>query len=99
MLIVFVGGPWAVFTGIAKVKAAGAAKSVKAGGLRMSELKALVEEAVADATAPLRARIESLEAIVTDEEATHRLDAALLADLEGDPDDEEPLHISRRTRS
>jgi len=100
MLIVFVGAPWAVFTGIAKVKATGAAKSVKSGaGLRMSELKSMVDDAVADATAPLRARIESLEAIVIDEDATSRLDAALLADLEGDRDDDELVGSRSRVRS
>ncbi|GAB5535738.1 MAG: hypothetical protein Rubg2KO_19870 [Rubricoccaceae bacterium] len=101
MLIVFVGAPWAVFTGIAKVKATNAAKTVSSGsGLRMSELKAMVEDAVADATGPLRARIESLEAIVTeDEDATRRLDAALLADLEGDGDGDELANQRRRVRS
>ncbi|MEO0559337.1 MAG: hypothetical protein AAF170_14260 [Bacteroidota bacterium] len=97
MLIVFVGAPWAVFTGIAKVKATNAAKSVGSGsGLRMSELKAMVEDAVEDATSPLRARIEHLEAIATeDEDATRRLDAALLADLEADEDDERASVRSR----
>lgn len=100
MLIVFVGGPWAVFTGIAKVKAAGVAKTVRSGGLRRSELKAMVEDAVADATAPLRARIQSLEAIVTDEDdaAAKRLDAALLDELEADLDAENDLVRSVRVR-
>lgn len=98
MLIVFVGGPWSVFTGIAKVKAAGTSKA--GGGIRRSELEAMVEDAVADATAPLRARIESLEAIVTDEEgaATKRLDAALLDELERDLDAEDDLVRSVRVR-
>ena len=101
MLIVFVGGPWAVFTGIAKVKAAGAANSIKSGsGLRMSELKGLVEDAVADATAPLRARIEHLEAIATeDDHSSRRLDAALLADLQSDLDDHEMARSPRRVTS
>ena len=101
MLIVFVGAPLAVFTGIAKVKATGVTKSVRSGaGLRMSELKGLVEDAVADATAPLRARIESLEAIVTeDEHSARRLDAALLANLDGDLEDDESVGVRSRSRS
>lgn len=98
-LILFVGAPWAVFSGIAKVKAAGAKQSA---GMRLSELKALVDEAVADATAPLVERIEVLEAIATeDEHATRRLDAALLADLEQDDGVREdvPAAVRRRTRS
>lgn len=101
MFIVFVGGPWAVFTGIAKVRAAGAAKAVKAsGGLRRSELAAMVDDAVAEATAPLRARIEHLEAIITDEDAAaaKRLDAALLDGLERDLDAEDDLVPSVRVR-
>ena len=96
---IFIGMPWAIFTGIAKVKAAGTGNGK---GLRRSELRQLVEEAVEEATEPLRARIESLEAIATeDEHATRRLDAALLADLESPAlvSDEEPAAVRRRTRS
>ena len=95
---IFIGAPWAVFTGIAKVKAANAKQGA---GMRMSELRQLVDEAVADATAPLRARIETLEAIATeDEHATRRLDAALLADLEApEPTDDAPAVVQHRTRS
>ena len=103
VLTIFVGAPWALFTGIAKVKGASAASgSGKGSTLRKSELTALVEEAVAEATAPLRTRIETLEAIATeDEHATRRLDAALLADLEGPEsarEDDAPAVVRRRTR-
>ena len=96
---IFIGAPWAVFTGIAKVKAAGVAQK---GGMRRSELRQLVEEAVEEATAPLRARIEALETIATeDEHTTRRLDAALLADLEGPEPatDDVPAAVRHRTRS
>ena len=85
----FVGLPWAVFTGLAKVEAA---KAKEGGGLRASELEALVRSAVADAVDPLRQRIETLEAIATDDEPRRvslggpgddRLDPAVLADVLG----------------
>ena len=85
VLAIFVGLPWAVFAGIAKVKAA---KAVEQGGLRASELQALVRSAVADAVDPLRQRVETLEAIATDDEPRRRtsdtagdgrLDPAVLA--------------------
>jgi hypothetical protein len=63
--ILFVVFPAVLINGIAKVKAAKA--SARGGGdaLRMSELHALIEDAVARETAHLRARVETLEAIAT----------------------------------
>lgn len=95
----FVGTPWAVFTGIAKIKAAGGGSG---GGtsLRRSELEAIIETAVEDATAPLVRRVETLEAIVTQEEAAmDRIDPAVLADaLDHDAEEEGPIGARRRTR-
>ena len=96
ILSVFVGAPWAIFSGIAKVKAAGG----EGESLRRSELEALVQDAVAQATEPLQRRIETLEAIATDVDAdTRRLYAAVLADaLEPDPDPVDPAAVRRRAR-
>lgn len=95
-IALFVGLPWAVFTGIAKVKAAGGGGGTS---LRKSELEAIIETAVEDATSPLRRRVEALEAIVTSEDpAPARLDPAVLADALGDPEAEEPAAVRRRTR-
>ena len=70
---VFIGLPWAVFAGIAKVKAANAAGRVGEGTeLRASELRRMIEASVEEATAPLVRRIETLEAIVTDDEPEGR---------------------------
>lgn len=102
-IALFVGMPWAVFTGIAKVKAAGRGPGEPAGRnqLRRSELEVMIEDAVDDATAELRRRIETLEAIAIDEErAQDRLDAAVLADaLEPDDLEEAPAAARRRTRA
>ena len=102
-IALFVGAPWAVFTGIAKVKAAGS--SGRGQGMRRSELEALIRAAVEDEVAPLRRRLETLEAIVTDEDAaTDRIDPAVLADVL-EPDGaregrvEAPAAARRRARS
>lgn len=83
-IALFVGMPWAIFSGIAKVKAA---KGLEGGGLRASELEAIIRRAVEEATEPVRRRLETLEAIATDDEPTYsdpgRLDPAVLADALG----------------
>ena len=113
---VVIGGPWALFTGIAKVKAAGA--TGRSGGegteIRASELRRMIEASVDEATAPLVRRIETLEAIVTDDDpgdrvrlsdtqpaGAGRLDPATLADVfdtDFDEDHEVPA-ARRRARS
>ena len=103
----FVGTPWAVFTGIAKVKAAGASGRGGDGQeLRASELRRMIEASVEEATAPLVRRIETLEAIATDEEpgragaqtaGAGRLDPATLADVfDTDLDDADEVPAARR---
>lgn len=83
ILSLFIGLPWVVFSGIAKVKAAGATTLPSGRGgsdIRKSELEALITASVEDATAPLVRRIEVLEAILTDEDAAmDRIDPAVLA--------------------
>lgn len=98
-IALFVGAPWAVFSGIAKVKAAGRSEGGGAS-LRKSELEAIIGTAVEDATAPLRRRVETLEAIVTQEEAAmDRIDPAVLADaLDHDAEADAPTAARRRTR-
>ena len=96
IIAVFVGLPWVVFSGIAKVKAAKAAEGV---GMRASELDALVRRSVADAVGPLQRRIETLEAIATDDEPSRsRLDPGPLAADPLDPTRAERAP-SRRARS
>ena len=90
ILAVFVAAPWVVFTGIAKVRAARADEGAE---LRMSELRGLIDDAVAEATAPLAARIETLEAIVTDDEPRPLLADAL--DLDAPADAREPVSVRR----
>ena len=66
---VFIGLPWAVFAGIAKVKAANAVgRAGESTELRASELRRMIEDSVEEATTPLVRRIETLEAIATDDE-------------------------------
>ena len=107
---VFIGLPWAVFTGIAKVRGANA---VGRGGegqeLRASELRRMIERSVEEATAPLVRRIETLEAIATDDEpaalgrggaqtaGAGRLGAATLADVfDTDLGDADEVPVARR---
>ncbi|PAP77308.1 hypothetical protein [Rubrivirga marina] len=101
-LALFVGMPWAVFSGIAKIKAAshGGGGSREGASLRKSELEAIIGTAVEDATAPLIRRVETLEAIVTQEEAAmDRIDPAVLADaLDHDAEADAPAGARRRTR-
>ncbi len=74
-----VGMPWVIFAGFAKVKRASAPEGA---ALRASELEALIRAAVEDAVEPMRQRVETLEAIVTDDEpGGGRLDPAVLADV------------------
>ena len=79
-IALFVGMPWAVFTGIAKVKAAGLTGGRQGGGegteLRASELRSMIESSVEEATAPLVRRIETLEAIATGDEPGDRVSLA-----------------------
>ena len=99
VIAVCVGLPWAVFTGIAKVKMA--SRKAEGDSLRKSELETLIRDAVDEAVEPLQKRIETLEAIAIDDDAPQRrLDAAVLADaLEPDLDLEEPAVVQRRARS
>lgn len=104
MVILFIGAPWAIFTGIAKVRASNHPSTQAGSALRMSELHRLIEQAVAGATAPLIARIETLEAIVTDEDApsdSHgragRIDVELLG--EGSEEAPDPVHETAGPRS
>ena len=98
ILSLFIGLPWVVFAGIAKVKAAQGGSS--GSSLRKSELEAIIGVAVEDATAQLRRRVETLEAIVTQEDAAmDRIDPAVLADaLDHDAEAEAPTAARRRTR-
>ncbi|MDT7857103.1 hypothetical protein RQM47_10660 [Rubrivirga sp. S365] len=97
---VFIGLPWAVFAGIAKVKAANAAgRGGEGTELRASELRAMIEASVEEATAPLVRRIETLEAIATDDEPARagRLDPATLANVfDTDLDDANDVPAARR---
>lgn len=101
LVILFIGAPWTIFTGVAKVKASQARGALNGGELRMSELRRLIDTAVEEATEPLLARIETLEAIVTDEDPAAmgpagRIDATVL-----DPalDTETPAPVRRTARS
>lgn len=95
----FVGTPWAVFSGIAKVKAA---KGLEGASLKTSELEAIVRRAVDNATEPLRRRLEAVEAIVTDDDPADRragrLDPAALADAFDPVELDAPAAVGRRTR-
>ncbi|MEM0963976.1 MAG: hypothetical protein AAGK21_15725 [Bacteroidota bacterium] len=96
IISLFVALPWITFRGIQALRS-------PAGGtsMRKSDLDALIEESVRDATASLQRRVEILEAIVTEEqESMDRIDPAVLADaLDPVADDEGPAAARRRARS
>ena len=95
MFILFVLFPAVVGSMVVSARKAGGGRGEE---LRLSELERLIDAAVEDAAAPLRRRIETLEAIVTDDEPDRqRLDPAALADALGEPD--EPAAVRRRTRA
>ena len=104
-IALFVGMPWAVFTGIAKIKAAGGGAPARgrAGGpeIRKSELEAMIDRAVDESTQSLVRRIEVLEALATEDDlAMDRIDPAVLADaLDHEAEAEGPAAARRRTRS
>ena len=90
--ILFVVFPVVLMHGIARVKAA---KAKGGDALRMSELKAMIDEQVAYATAPLRARIEVLEEIATAREEDIKLLNAPSAPRLDLPEREEAVAVPR----
>ncbi|HLA64401.1 MAG TPA: hypothetical protein VK610_08220 [Rhodothermales bacterium] len=95
--ILFVAFPAVLMKGISRLRRERAENAGAGGALRMSELERMIAGAVAHATAPMLARIETLEAIVTErDEPVARLAApsrdrlALPA-----PDDEEEMAAPR----
>ena len=58
---IFVAFPYIIVNGIVRAKKAKLEVKDGAGSMRMSELQALIEVAVEEATAPLYRRIEQLE--------------------------------------
>lgn len=76
MLVALVLFPAVLFNGIAKIRRARAGQATPSGeALKVSELKAMIQEAVAAETTPLRERIEWLEAM----EAARTDDVRLLS--------------------
>lgn len=99
ILVIFVAFPAVIFRGVANVRKANA--SGKGGGLRASELREIVRDAVEEATAPLHDRIDTLEGLLMGEDPSiaGRIDPELLA-LDADEEDaEEASPARRRSRS
>lgn len=101
VIVLFAVLPAILVRGIAQVKAAKYRAGGETGGeaLRKSELHGMIEEAVAEATAPLEARVAELEAQLAVEDG--RIDPSILAgvldaDLE---DDDAPAAVRRRQRA
>lgn len=87
LLIMLVAFPAVIFRGVANLRRA---KSSGKGGLRASELREIIHEAVEDATAPLHDRIDTLEGLLTGApDAPGRIDARLL-------DEEDERHAAPR---
>ena len=106
IISIFVILPSIIVGAITKVKAAkyeAQARSGTGDGLRASELRRLIQDAVEGAVEPLHDRIEQLEDRLGGgpEADTARLDPAVLADALDDPeaDPDEPAAVRRRSRS
>lgn len=94
MLILFVAFPAVLFRGVAHLRRSKA--SSRGEGLKASDLRQIVEDAVATATEPLHDRIDTLEGLLMGETpgaaASRRgriaeplLDDEMSDDLDGDP--------------
>jgi len=108
LIMIFGVFPSILFTFIVRLKQAKYAASAGTGdGLRASELKRIIREAVEEAVEPLEDRIAELESALDasgvtlpDLDRQPQLDPALLADdLEGDFGDDLPAAVERRTRA
>ena len=109
MFILFVIFPAVLFNGIASVKKARLKDGEKGGEIRASELRRMIEAAVAAATAGLAARVTDLEERLGDEPVhaiRERLGGGLPAvalsaafDPEADLDDADGRPVQRRARA
>ena len=99
VVIVLLGVPTVVFSGIKGIIAAKARENESSGGstLRASELRAMVEAAVEDATEPLEERIRLLEEELSTGEG--RIDPSVLAEAFDEPEEVEAPRPRRRQRA
>lgn len=78
VLGVVLGVPTVIFKGIRSVREVKAREGTGGGTtMRAGELRRMIADAVAEAAEPLERRVETLEAIVTDEAPTSRLGGRL----------------------
>ena len=100
MVVLFVVFPAVLFNGIARIKA-GRAKGGSGGdALKMSELNAMIDDAVARETSGLRQRIEVLEEIATSRNDDFKLLNAAPRQLSlptGEDEEEESVAPPART--
>jgi hypothetical protein len=96
--ILFVVFPAVLFRGIARVKGARAKSGTAGESLRLSELTSMIDSAVEQETAGLRARIEVLEEIATSRNDDFRLLNSAPPVLEmSDPEGEEVAGVRPRS--
>ncbi len=106
IVCIFVILPGIIFGTVSEMKKAKYAAQ-KGDGLRASELKQIIRDAVEAAVVPLEDRIASLEdalsvagVTIPEPESQPLLDPALLADdLESDVDEDLPAAVGRRMRA
>ena len=97
--------PSIIVGAVTKVKTAKYAAQARSGsgdGLRASELRRLIHDAVEEAVEPLHERIDSLEArLGAGGSEPARLDPAVLSDALDDPeaDHDDPAVVRRRSRT
>ena len=99
VFILFVLAPYVVFRGIKELRQRGPDREASRDGnaMRRSELQAMIDDAVIEATAPLVARIDELERDMLLGEG--RLDASVIAEALEDPDDLDRAAEPRRQRA
>lgn len=61
MFILFVLAPRGIFKGIKSLRESNTSRDAEGSAMRRSELQAMIDDAVIEATAPLQARLDELE--------------------------------------
>ncbi|MEM1054033.1 MAG: hypothetical protein AAGI52_00795 [Bacteroidota bacterium] len=101
VFILFVLAPAGVFRGIKSLRESGPRNRDDAregSPMRRSDLQAMVDDAVIEATAPLVARIDELERELLLGEGEARISPEVLEEALGAPEEDEALSERRRQR-
>ncbi|MEM6328026.1 MAG: hypothetical protein AAF791_13000 [Bacteroidota bacterium] len=97
VLTLFVLAPMAVFRGIRGLRDSNSGRASEGSAIRRSDLQAMIDDAVIEATAPLIARLDELEHELLMGEG--RISPDVLADALDDPDADTEANHRTTSRS